>query len=42
VGCIPELVLDFLEEASPTGLDTACVETIQPMPFFLSPTGPQP
>lgn len=42
VGCIPEIVLDFLEDASPEGLDTACVETIRPMPFFLSPTGPQP
>lgn len=42
VGCIPELVLDFLEDASPSGLDSACVETIRPMPFFLSPSGPQP
>lgn len=42
VGCIPELVLDFIEDASPESLDPACVENIRPMPFFLSPTGPQP
>lgn len=42
VSCIPDLVLDFVETASPRDLDTACVEKIQPMPFFLSPTGPQP
>lgn len=42
VGCIPNLVQDFIETASPTGLDTACVKTIRPMPFFLSPTGPEP
>jgi pimeloyl-ACP methyl ester carboxylesterase len=42
IGCIPNLVLDFLDAASPSGLDTSCVETIQPMPFFLSPSGPNP
>lgn len=42
VGCIPELVLDFLEETNPSALDAACVEKIRPQPFFLSPTGPQP
>lgn len=42
VGCIPEIVLDFLEETNPSALDAACVEKIHPQPFFLSPTGPQP
>lgn len=42
VGCIPDLLLEFLETASPEGLDTGCVDAIQPMPFFLSPSGPQP
>jgi pimeloyl-ACP methyl ester carboxylesterase len=41
-GCIPNLLLDFLEAASPAGLDAACVQNVGPMPFFLSPTGPNP
>jgi pimeloyl-ACP methyl ester carboxylesterase len=42
VGCIPDLMMDFIDAASPAGLDDTCVDTIQPLPFFLSPIGPHP
>jgi pimeloyl-ACP methyl ester carboxylesterase len=42
VGCIPTLLRDFLEAGSPLGLDPACTQLIRPMPFFLSPIGPNP
>jgi pimeloyl-ACP methyl ester carboxylesterase/membrane protease YdiL (CAAX protease family) len=41
-GCMPEILLRFLDRGSTADLDTACLETIQPMPFFLSPAGPPP
>jgi pimeloyl-ACP methyl ester carboxylesterase len=41
-GCVPELILRFLETASVAGLNPACIQNIQPMPFFVSPAGPQP
>lgn len=42
VGCVPNLLYDFLDALDPQGLDTACIETIRPQPFFLSPLGPEP
>jgi hypothetical protein len=33
---------DFVERGSLAGLETACVEAIQPMPFFLTFAGPAP
>lgn len=41
-GCLPTLLRDFIESASPTGLDPACTQSIHPAPFFLSPVGPLP
>lgn len=41
-GCIPTLAADFVESASFEGLDTSCVADLTPLPFFTSPTGPQP
>jgi pimeloyl-ACP methyl ester carboxylesterase/membrane protease YdiL (CAAX protease family) len=42
VGCMPDLLLRFFDQASINDLDTSCTAVIQPMPFFLSPVGPQP
>jgi hypothetical protein len=39
-GCIPTIAADFLEQGSVTGLDTSCAAQIQPMPFFVNPSGP--
>ncbi len=42
VGCVPNLLRQLIENASLDGMDTACVQRSQPLPFFLSPVGPQP
>lgn len=42
VGCVPELIADFIETADHAALDTACLEREPPMPFFLSFQGPSP
>jgi pimeloyl-ACP methyl ester carboxylesterase len=42
VGCVPQLMRDFVESADPQSLDTACLEREPPMPFFLSFQGPAP
>ncbi len=42
VGCVPELITDFIETADPAALDPACLEREPPMPFFLSFQGPSP
>jgi pimeloyl-ACP methyl ester carboxylesterase len=41
-GCVPNLVNTFVENASTGSLNTACIQTIQPLPFFLSFSGPSP
>lgn len=41
-GCIPRIASDFLETGSKDGLDTACVQDIAPMPFFINFSGPNP
>jgi pimeloyl-ACP methyl ester carboxylesterase len=41
-GCVPGIVADFIQAASAQGLDTACVQSIEPSPFFLSFSGPKP
>lgn len=40
--CSINLFKDFIESASTEGLDTACVEGIQPPPFFVDFSGPRP
>jgi pimeloyl-ACP methyl ester carboxylesterase len=39
-GCIPNIAAEFLEQGSVTGLDTGCSDQLQPMPFFVNPSGP--
>ncbi len=41
-GCVDRLVKDFIAQGALTGLDTTCVQAIQPPPFFVSFTGPRP
>jgi pimeloyl-ACP methyl ester carboxylesterase len=41
-GCIPKIAAAFIENGSTKGLDTACVQDIEPMPIFTSPNGPPP
>lgn len=41
-GCIPSLAANFIRNASIEGLNSACIETIAPLPFFISFSGPQP
>ncbi|MGH8495980.1 MAG: alpha/beta fold hydrolase [Gammaproteobacteria bacterium] len=41
-GCLPRLMAEFVSAASVDGLDTACVDRMQPAPFFTSFTGPPP
>jgi pimeloyl-ACP methyl ester carboxylesterase len=41
-GCIPRIAGDFIEDGSVQNLDTACVDQIRPMPFFLNFSGPNP
>ena len=40
--CSTNLFKDFIESASIEGLDTACVEGVQPPPFFVDFSGPRP
>lgn len=41
-GCIPTIATDFVESGEITSLNSNCVETISPMPFFLNYSGPAP
>jgi pimeloyl-ACP methyl ester carboxylesterase len=41
-GCIPQIAMQFIETASVQGLDTSCVQNIEPMPFFVNFNGPLP
>jgi hypothetical protein len=40
--CGSSLLSDFIESASIEGLDTSCVEAVQPPPFFVDFSGPRP
>ena len=42
VGCMPQLIADFIDTADPTGLDTECLNRSFVMPFFLDFSGPNP
>ncbi len=42
VGCLPRLISEYVQAAEIRDLDIACVENIEPMPFFTSFAGPQP
>lgn len=42
VGCVPQLMRDFLAAPGPSSVDGACLEAEPPTPFFLSLQGPAP
>lgn len=41
-GCIALIATTFIETGSVDGLDTACVQEIEPMPIFINVNGPTP
>jgi pimeloyl-ACP methyl ester carboxylesterase len=41
-GCMPGIIGDFVESASIEGLETACLERVFAMPFFIGFSGPSP
>lgn len=41
-GCMPDVIADFVESASIEDLDTACMDRLHAMPFFLDFSGPSP
>jgi len=41
-GCIPRLAAELVEAGTLDALDVACVEDIEPLPFFMSFAGPLP
>ena len=41
-GCMPEVIADFINAASPAGLDDSCMERAFVMPFFIDFSGPMP
>lgn len=41
-GCAPRLVAQFIRDGNASGLDPACLEELQPPPFFVSFAGPEP
>ena len=41
-GCVPTLVLEFVEAASSTELASDCVKYLSPFPFFTNAMGPPP
>ncbi|MEZ5549801.1 MAG: alpha/beta hydrolase [Pseudomonadales bacterium] len=41
-GCLPRLMSEFVEQADWRALDTACVDRLQPTPFFINLMGPSP
>ena len=42
VGCVPDLMQEFIEAASTEGLDADCLDRVMATPFFLSAAGPGP
>jgi pimeloyl-ACP methyl ester carboxylesterase len=41
-GCMPDIIADFVANASVEGLETDCLERLHAMPFFLDFSGPAP
>ena len=42
IGCVPDLMQEFIEAAATEELDAACLDRVIPAPFFLSAAGPGP
>jgi pimeloyl-ACP methyl ester carboxylesterase len=40
--CSIDIFQSFIENASVAGLDTSCVESVEPPPFFVDFSGPRP
>ena len=41
LGCVPELVADFVDAAAPEDLDDDCVQSLTRPPFFATHAGPR-
>lgn len=41
-GCMPVLLAQFVDNADPQTLDTACLERLRVLPFFVNANGPLP
>lgn len=41
-GCVPRVLADFYTSATPDKLDAGCVAELEPAPFFVRFTGPNP
>lgn len=41
-GCMPRLVAQFIREGNAGGIDTTCLDELEPSPFFVSFAGPEP
>lgn len=41
-GCIPRLILEFIETPEPAEIDDSCVAHLSPYPFFIDAMGPPP
>jgi pimeloyl-ACP methyl ester carboxylesterase len=41
-GCVPRLMAEFLDSATPATLDVSCLQQHRPAPFFVSMAGPAP
>lgn len=42
VGCMPRVVAQFIRDGHADDLDTACLDELQPPPFFVTFAGPEP
>ena len=42
IGCVPDLMQEFIETAATEGLDADCLDRVMATPFFLSAAGPGP
>ena len=40
--CIDRIIANFVMAGTARGLDTACVDKLKPMPFFITLAGPAP
>jgi pimeloyl-ACP methyl ester carboxylesterase len=42
VGCVPDIVTDFIANGTLETVETGCLEELQPPPFFVDFAGPRP
>jgi len=40
--CVDRIIANFLMAGTARGLDTACIDKLKPMPFFITLAGPAP